>query len=237
MIEIPVTSNSIRVSLVRKGCCKTEFDSTYPVHLNGIISQDEYQKSLARINGRMPSSILLTFVWIIYAIIMFLAILIYIGYIGSVDNRSRRYFSSYSVALISVSISAGIFLMIGNTVVSFRHRVQLRKAVAQESMRHSTGSPIPCSWRLETTTAFIGNLRQLVINIVIDIGRPIVQESQINYTSQDVNELQTLCTPLNFSEPPPDSSQSAVICTCCGVLSLDLTANFCSSCGQALNKN
>jgi hypothetical protein len=67
MINIPVNSNSIYVPLtmskstffllylifildILSGCLKGEFDSTYPIQLNGIINQVEYRESIKRIN-------------------------------------------------------------------------------------------------------------------------------------------------------------------------------------------
>ncbi|CAF4636822.1 unnamed protein product, partial [Rotaria magnacalcarata] len=50
MIGVPVNSNSVYVPMVQTGCLKAEFDSTYPIHLNGIISQHEFQESIHKIN-------------------------------------------------------------------------------------------------------------------------------------------------------------------------------------------
>jgi len=47
----------VEVSCVKGKCCRpstsTEFDSTHPAELNGIISQEEFQASIARINNSL----------------------------------------------------------------------------------------------------------------------------------------------------------------------------------------
>ncbi len=37
------------------GCLKLKFDSTYPIHLNGILRQDEFQQSIDNINRTISS--------------------------------------------------------------------------------------------------------------------------------------------------------------------------------------
>ena len=39
---------------------------------------------------------------------------------------------------------------VGSAFHQSRYRTRLQQAVAQESMKYSTRSPIPCSWRLIT---------------------------------------------------------------------------------------
>ncbi|CAF4367476.1 unnamed protein product, partial [Rotaria sordida] len=56
MIGVLTNSNSVRIPIVQTGCCKAEFDSTYPVHLNGIISKDEFRKSINKINRIISSN-------------------------------------------------------------------------------------------------------------------------------------------------------------------------------------
>ena len=50
LIDIIITAGFLA------GCLKAEFDSTYPIHLNGIISQDEFRESIHRINRTFPSN-------------------------------------------------------------------------------------------------------------------------------------------------------------------------------------
>ncbi|CAF1014573.1 unnamed protein product [Rotaria sordida] len=49
MIGVLVNPNSVYVPCVQSGCCKIEFDLTYPIHLNGIISKDEFRESINKI--------------------------------------------------------------------------------------------------------------------------------------------------------------------------------------------
>ncbi|CAF4164942.1 unnamed protein product [Adineta steineri] len=56
MINNFANSKSISVPSVHTGCCKTEFDSTYQNDLNGVISQNEFQESINKINRRISST-------------------------------------------------------------------------------------------------------------------------------------------------------------------------------------
>jgi len=47
---------------------KTEFDSSYPVHLNGIISPEEFQDSIARINSSYDTSIVTKIIGTIFGL-------------------------------------------------------------------------------------------------------------------------------------------------------------------------
>ncbi|CAF3365052.1 unnamed protein product [Rotaria socialis] len=65
MLVNPVHPDPIVVPMIRTGCMKHEFDSSYSIRLNGIISQDEYQQSVENINrvARVNvSSIILTLI-------------------------------------------------------------------------------------------------------------------------------------------------------------------------------
>jgi hypothetical protein len=49
-----------------------------------------------------------------------------------------------------------MLFIIGAVVLQFRRISGVRKAIAEESMKYSSRSPIPCSWRLETTRHYVG---------------------------------------------------------------------------------
>jgi hypothetical protein len=44
-----------------------------------------------------------------------------------------------------------IVLAIGSSIMQIRRGTQMRRAIANESMKYSTRSPTPCSWRLHAT--------------------------------------------------------------------------------------
>ncbi len=72
--------------------------------------------------------------------------------------------------------------------------------------------------------------------IVIDIGRSTVPGNDIYYTNQGANESRVFFGQQDNFAPPPYSGQSTGFCPHCGVSRHDLTAKFCSSCGQSFNK-
>jgi hypothetical protein len=44
-----------------------------------------------------------------------------------------------------------LFISIGYCIMQSQHEAQMRKAIAEKSMKYSARIPIPCSWRLKTT--------------------------------------------------------------------------------------
>ena len=129
---------------------------TYPVHLNGIISQDEYRDSIARINRCLSSNKLLIINLILFTIAMILGTIFYI--LGGVKSTSsdRYTLSSFFIIGIVVTTCGSLLFTILSVVIQLRRVAQLRKTVAEESMKYSTRSPIPCSWRLEMSNYFFG---------------------------------------------------------------------------------
>jgi hypothetical protein len=141
------------------GCLKTEFDSTYPVRLNGIIGQDEFRESIENINResskRAPVIIcgLIAILCLLGGIALFIA-----GGLTSVSTRTHGF-------PILVGVGIGVFflgmlvLIFGCCFIRMRLATQMRKAIANESMKYSTRSPTPCSWRLHTSTFVTGGYR------------------------------------------------------------------------------
>jgi hypothetical protein len=60
------------------GCLKVEFDSTYPVHLNGIISQEEFRESIKRINHAISSNKILIIFTVAFGLMMIGGIICFI---------------------------------------------------------------------------------------------------------------------------------------------------------------
>jgi hypothetical protein len=168
MIGVPVNPNSVYVSMVQSkssfvslidiistndfsaGCLKAEFDSTYPIHLNGIISQDDFRESINKINRTTISNKILIIFTIIFALSVIGGMIFSI--VGGVTYNSRiNGFFPLLYAGIGVTTFGSIFLVIGCIITQIRRVARVRQAIAEESMKYSSRLPIPCSWRLETT--------------------------------------------------------------------------------------
>ncbi len=132
------------------GCLKAEFDSTYPIHLNGIISPDEFRESINKINRKIISNKILIILAIVFTLSMIGGIILFIvGGLTSVNSRTYG-FSPLLIVGICVTIFGSMFFSIGCCIVQFRRAARIRQVIAEESMKYSSRSPIPCSWRLDT---------------------------------------------------------------------------------------
>ena len=126
------------------------------MHLNGIISPDEFRESIARINRSISSNKLLIISVIIFAIAIFVGTIFYIVGGVTATKYDRYIFSPFFIAGIVLSILGSLLFTIASVLIQVRRAAQLRQAVADESTKYSTRSPVPCSWRLETATYFVG---------------------------------------------------------------------------------
>ncbi|CAF1455710.1 unnamed protein product [Rotaria magnacalcarata] len=150
MIAFIGNPNSIQISMIRNRCLNSEFDSTYPIHLNGIIRQDEFHQSIQNINQAIRSPLST----IIYALLLIIGfgggiVLLIVGVTASVTS------SSGFLALLYVALGLLIFGILvssfGRCIISALRTARLQQAVANESRKYSTRSP-PCSWRLHVYT-------------------------------------------------------------------------------------
>ena len=188
------------------GCCKTEYDSTYPIQLNGIISPDEFAHSIARIN-RINTSKKWSITHLSVLVISMVLGTIFIVLGGVTWSESDKSVSTpFFIAGATVLCLTPITWSIVYIVIECRRALHQRQAVAEESMRYSTRSPIPCSWRLQEimNAVMVSHLRDIFdlphyfYQIVIDIGRPTAMGDKIRYINQGVNESRA------FSKPPKD---------------------------------
>ncbi|CAF4597960.1 unnamed protein product, partial [Didymodactylos carnosus] len=146
---IVTNANTIRIPMIQTGCMKAEFDNTYPAHLNGIISPEDFQRSITNINRSFSSSkfskivVIFMIVWMIVGLLMFI-----IGGITTVSSKRRGF-----PPLVIVGFAmwgAGILLIgFGCMAIQSRRMQRLRKAVANESAKYSSSSR-PASWRIDT---------------------------------------------------------------------------------------
>lgn len=138
------------------GCLKGQFDSTYPVHLHGFISQGEFHDSINRINR----SIALTSPPIILALIFILSIIggTVCSAVGGfkASNSHRIRFPPLIGVGIALSMAGSLFFAFGCYLLHFRRTERIRQTVAEESAKYSTRSPIPCSWRLDIARQYYG---------------------------------------------------------------------------------
>ncbi|CAM2721868.1 unnamed protein product [Rotaria socialis] len=241
MIGVPVNSNSVYVPMVQTGCLKAEFDSTYPIHLNGIISQHEFQESINKINGRISSNKILMILGICFALCIIAGMIFFIiGGIANVNSREYRFPVLIGVG-IALTTFGSLFFAFGCCAVQWRRVARMRQAITEESMKYSSRSPIPCSWRLNISRTFVGgygyyNNNHIIYHLVIDIGRAAFERSGI-YQSNQVVPLPTSSIGgyYNYAAPPSYSAQLTGYCSHCSQPRPDLSAKFCSSCGNSFN--
>jgi hypothetical protein len=145
--------------IISAGCCKAEFDSTYPIHLNGIIRQDEFQQSIGMINQAMSMRTSQIIVGLIAALLIIGGIVLFIA--AGVTNASSH--TSGFPPLVAVGLvllfCGIIFIIFAQIIVQSRRTDRMRKAVAHESAKYSIRSPTPCSWRLHSTRISVGGYR------------------------------------------------------------------------------
>ncbi|CAF1425015.1 unnamed protein product [Adineta ricciae] len=241
MIGIPVNPNSVYIPIVQTGCLKFEFDSTYPVHLNGIISQGEYNESIQRINRSISSTRLLWLISLIFIITMIVGVILFIvGGVTATHYYPYRFPPMIAIGMALTVLGSFIF-GIGCCSIQFRRLNKMRRAVADESRKYSSHSQTPCSWRLDTTTTYTGyygnqHRHQVTYHIVIDIGRSVDPNSVVYFHNQVAPDPTTVFSGPNTYAPPPYSGQPNSYCPQCNTLRRDLTGRFCSSCGYSFHK-
>ncbi|CAF0953832.1 unnamed protein product [Adineta steineri] len=230
MITVPLNPNSVNIPMINIGCCKSKFDSTYPIHLNGIITKEDFHESISRINHTILSNKIFIFLLIIFGLSMMTEIMI-------LHYLSYEFFTIGIILSISGSILFGIVFYI----IKLQRIRRMRHAIAKESMIYSSKSPIPCSWRLDTMTHSVGRYgiyrnNHIGYHLVIDIGRSTTPGSVVYYSNQAAPDLTSVTGRHNNTLPPPYSDQLAIeICSHCGASRQDLTGKFCSSCGYPFN--
>lgn len=141
------------VPFISAGCLKTEFDSTYPIHLNGIIRQDEFQQSIANINRAVSSRTSL-----VNALLMLIGLCIVGGFILFVVGGATAVNSGSTgfPPLVGVGfglVGCGMLVCIcGCAILQTDRNRRVQEAIAAESLKYSNRSPTPCSWRLDAKT-------------------------------------------------------------------------------------
>jgi hypothetical protein len=141
---------------VSGGCLKSEFDSTYPIHLNGIIRPEEFQESIKNINQAsfLKKSLIICGLIFIFCMVGGITLFI-VGGILNLHNHS----SGLSVLIavgIGLCVLGVLFICIACCGIRSQRRIRMQQAIANESMKYSTRSPTPCSWRLNVSRMWAG---------------------------------------------------------------------------------
>ena len=133
-----------------------EFDSTYPIHLNGIISQQEFHESIDNVNLTFASKKSLAISGVIAGLLVGIGLIVLIGGGASVRIAgSTQYFVLVGVGF-ALFLAGTITLAVSCCVIQSKMVTRLQQAIAQESDKYSQRSPKPCSWRLDTTRTTTG---------------------------------------------------------------------------------
>lgn len=145
------------------GCCKSEFDTSYPVHLHGIIHPEEYANSIRNINQAMSFKKAKIVCTVIFSVCVISAISLCVaGDLTSTQSQRTnwRVMAPIGACLFVFGI---IFILISCCVIRSKRSTQIREAVAKESMKYYNRSSVPCSWRLHAnqldTSAFYSRHR------------------------------------------------------------------------------
>jgi len=76
-------------------------------------------------------------------------ILFGVGIETASSDISTDHFSVFTLIGFGLFFGVGFIFLIGYCVVNLRQTEQIEKAVAEESKKYSSRSPIACHWRLE----------------------------------------------------------------------------------------
>ncbi|CAF1111934.1 unnamed protein product [Rotaria sordida] len=242
MISVPVNANTIYIPMIQTGCCKGEYDTTYPIHLNGIISQYEFQESITKINKTFSSyKNFVIACSIIFALSMVFGTASFtVG--GIMAAKSFKiFYILLAIGVLFTTIGPLIF-SVGFCLIYSKRAARLRQAIAEESMKYSSRSPIPCSWRLEISRAWFGgytyhNNYQMFYQLAIDIGRSIPQGNldRMHHSNKVAPESTSFFRREDNYAPPPYSTSAVAFCPRCGLPRQSITDKFCSSCGHSFN--
>lgn len=150
------------------GCCRAEFDKTYPIHLHGVISPMEFQASIERIN-RTLNSRLPMFLSIFFSLIFLLTgVILFIVGSATISERRTVGFPPLFGAALGILFFGVIMFPIICSLFQARRFTKLQKVILEESMKYSNRLDSPCSWRLNS----------------IGFHRPFYYNQQVQLTQQ-----------------------------------------------------
>ncbi|UJR07887.1 hypothetical protein I4U23_012169 [Adineta vaga] len=139
--------------------------------------------------------------------------------------------------LLTVGCISPIILLISGPI----NLKRMHNAITKESLNYGSRLPGTCSWRLEdqldSCTLFL-YCKITYCRIVIDIGSSAscVHYNSIYDSNADVFVTEVPFERQDFDDLPSYSDSNTRFCSRCSVPRRDLTANFCSSCGQSFDE-
>jgi hypothetical protein len=145
-------------------CSEVKFDSTYPMQLNGIISSQDFLKSIENINRRISSKRSKILLAVSLPLCMVIGIGLFIG--GLISGGSGLPIILSGCACVALGI---LIPTVGCWIVQTKRSSRLHDAIAKESAKYSEQSPRPCTWQLNptsTTAESDDGLRTYVIHHV-----------------------------------------------------------------------
>ena len=166
-VEIPIIQRKYSImkdrfsysNLLFSGkCCTVEFNSTYPVQLEGIIEQTEFEESIENINQAISQRDSFIMVDLLPEICLLIGIILLIA--GAIV------FILFILPIIPVLIALAccifvfgiIFVVFGYCLIQADLSDQMQQAIARESTKYSTRTSTPCIWRLNLRRISTGNL-------------------------------------------------------------------------------
>ncbi|CAF0824708.1 unnamed protein product [Adineta steineri] len=233
MIGIPLHTKSISIRLDGSGFFETGFDPTYPHDLYGIISPDEFQESMNRINH--PFLSMKKEFCIICTISLFLVTLGICLIIAAQTTTNPNIEILLGIGILTANFGLWPSCFLCSIIPCVRDR-KLLQAVEKESIKYSCRSPIPCAWRLENSTNTMARNGNDFCRLVIDIGRIMVTKGEMHDSNQVTSVPISLSQHQDNSMPPPYSAQIPRFCSQCNAPRQNLTTKFCSLCGHSLDK-
>lgn len=245
-------------SSLSAGCLKTKFNSNYPTRLNGIISQHEFQESIANINSKIFSNKAQIFCIVFFAVVITAGIALII--IGGVASASLSRSSFPFIILLYVGVVligfAPLILSIGCCIVRKRRTAKMRHAIAEESKKYSTRA----TWRLNISrlltvgygrrvrTVFVYHVSShrkkskalylivFLFQLIIDVHHPVGSRGSARLQpSRSPSRPASTIRSQGDTLPPPYPGHSVTHCSQCGAASSGPLAKFCSSCGYQFN--
>ena len=134
------------------GCMTSEFDSTYRIQLIGILSPDEFQESMKKINQTLISmNNLITICFLIFIFGLPGALIFVMVQLVREDTSAPSAPSNIGV-LFGSAIVLSILVFISMAIAIFIVPIGLkrtREVIAKESLKYRSRLPTPCHWRLE----------------------------------------------------------------------------------------
>lgn len=126
-----------------------KIDSTYPIYLNGIINQDEFEESIKQINYKLSNNIVLTILHFIFIFSIIIGIVLLL-----VTSLSATSFMDIQLTILHIF---GIILMFFGFLFSgliyvfkiLQREQRMKKIITNESKKYSSRLPISCDWRFE----------------------------------------------------------------------------------------